>query len=184
MKALQRKLSFANITSAMALFIALGGTSYALTLPKNSVGREQLRSNAVGSPEIRKGAVRSSDVRDRSLGVKDLSKRARESLRGATGPAGPPGPAGVTLREAVRATGGRSRGNATGSSFDGTNEYLVTFDRSVDDCVSTATLATVEGVAPPAGRITVAHEAGSVRVRTYNAAGGAQGFPFNLIVAC
>ncbi len=60
----------------------------------------------------------------------------------------------------------------------------MTFERSVDDCVATATLATVEGVTPPAGRITVAHAAGSVFVRTFNAAGNPQGLPFNLIVAC
>jgi hypothetical protein len=67
------------------------------------------------------------------------------------------------------------------------NEYLVAFDRSVDECVSTATLATVEGggtVTPPAGRITVARESGQVLVRTFNAAGNAAQLPFHVIVAC
>jgi hypothetical protein len=43
----------------------------------------------------------------------------------------------------------------------GLNEYLVGFDTSVDGCVSTATLAAVEGggtTTPPAGRITVARD--------------------------
>jgi hypothetical protein len=67
------------------------------------------------------------------------------------------------------------------------NEFIVAFDRSVDDCVSTATLATVEAggtTTPPAGRITVAREAGSVLVRTFNAAGSPAHLPFHLIVAC
>ncbi len=115
MRRLQSKLTFANIVSLLALFIALGGTSYALTLPRNSVGREQLRSNSVGAQELRKGAVRSSDVRNRTLEVADLSRRARNSLRGAIGPVGPPGPSGVTYRAAVRATGGVSRGNGRAS---------------------------------------------------------------------
>jgi hypothetical protein len=66
-------------------------------------------------------------------------------------------------------------------------EFLIGFDRSVDECVSTATLARVEGggiVDPPPGRITVARESGKVLVRTYDAAGNAVSLPFHLIVAC
>jgi hypothetical protein len=78
------------------------------------------------------------------------------------------------------------RGDGRASSR-GVNEYLVDFGRSVDACVSTATLATVEGggtETPPAGRITVARENGKVLVRTYDAAGNAKQLPFHLIVAC
>jgi len=67
------------------------------------------------------------------------------------------------------------------------NEFHVAFDRSVDDCVSTATLARVEGggaVTPPAGRITVARESGNVLVRTFDAAGNPAQLGFHLIVAC
>jgi hypothetical protein len=69
----------------------------------------------------------------------------------------------------------------------GLNEYLVGFDTSVDNCVSTATLAAVEGgmtTTPPAGRITVARETGHVLVKTYDAAGNPAKLPFHLIVAC
>jgi hypothetical protein len=82
---LQQRLTYANITATVALFIALGGTSYAaLQLPRNSVGSAQLRS----------GSVRSSEVRDRSLRTADLSVAARRALRGQRGPAGPRGPQG------------------------------------------------------------------------------------------
>ena len=91
LRRLRQRLTFANLMSSAAVFIALGGTSYALTLPRNSVGAQQIRRGAVRASEIRSGAVRSSDVKDRSLGVRDLSVAARESLRGQTGPAGPPG---------------------------------------------------------------------------------------------
>ena len=47
------RLSFANVVSALALFLALGGTSYAAAqLPFNSVGKGQIKSNAVGKSEI------------------------------------------------------------------------------------------------------------------------------------
>jgi hypothetical protein len=85
---LQQRLTYANITATIALFIALGGTSYAaLQIPRNSVGSAQLRARSVDS----------SKVRDRSLRTVDLSVAARNFLkgqRGPAGPAGPPGPAG------------------------------------------------------------------------------------------
>jgi hypothetical protein len=93
----------------------------------------------------------------------------------------------VTYRAAVAATGALVRGNATSLAPRGVNEFLVGFGPSVDECVSTATLATVEGgspMTPPAGRITVARESGRVLVRTYDAAGTAKSLPFHLIVAC
>jgi hypothetical protein len=183
MRRIRDKLTYANTISSLALFIALGGTSYALTLPHNSVGAAQIRPNAVGPSEIRAGAVRSSHVRNRSLALRDLSLSARRSLRGQTGLTGPPGPPGPTYTAAIRAAGTRQRGNATESAPRGLNEFLVAFDRNVDECVSTATLANVDS-SPPAGRITVAREAGKVVVRTYNTAGDPQRLPFHLIVAC
>jgi hypothetical protein len=36
------RLTFANVVSVMALFIALGGGAYALTIPANSVGTKQV----------------------------------------------------------------------------------------------------------------------------------------------
>ena len=40
-----------------ALFVALGGASYALTIPRNSVGPNQLRTHAVTSTKLGTGAV-------------------------------------------------------------------------------------------------------------------------------
>ena len=77
----------------MALFIALGGTSYAAaTLSANSVGPRELKNQAVGSSEIKDGSIMKRDLRERLY----------ESLRGGggaggtgpDGPQGPPGPAG------------------------------------------------------------------------------------------
>ncbi|MGZ6694876.1 MAG: hypothetical protein ACXVFN_12970 [Solirubrobacteraceae bacterium] len=87
LRRLRQRLTYANVTATAALFVALGGSSYAaVTLPRNSVGAAQLR----------KSSVRSDKVRDRSLEVRDLSLRARESLRGQRGPVGPQGPPGGT----------------------------------------------------------------------------------------
>jgi hypothetical protein len=190
---LRDKLTYANVVASLALFVALGGTSYALTLPRNSVGSKQIRTRAVGASEIRKSAVRGNEVRDRSLDIGDLSLGARSSLRGQpgpTGPAGPPGPSGITYRIALNAAGFLIKGGAPFYTKRGTNEYVVEFERPATQCVSTATLGPDEGgqTNPPAlpapGRITVAREGKRIIVRTYDAAGNAASAAFHLIAAC
>src|SRR5438105_3622950 len=47
----------ANIVGYMALFIALGGTSYALTLPAGSVGTRQLKNHSVTPSKLAKGKI-------------------------------------------------------------------------------------------------------------------------------
>ena len=61
--------------------------------------------------------------------------------------------------------------------------YLVTFRGSAVGCVYSATLATVEGIAPAGDQITVAPEGTGVRVRTF-AGGVPTGSSFHLIVVC
>jgi len=48
-----RHVSYANVTATLALFVALGGTSYAaLTLPAGSVGSQQVRSGAISPSKL------------------------------------------------------------------------------------------------------------------------------------
>jgi len=76
------RLSYANVIATLALFLALGGSSYAaLNLPKASVGPKQLKKNSVTSPKVKRG----------SLLVNDFKASQRASLRGPQGPQGPQG---------------------------------------------------------------------------------------------
>src|SRR3954451_9695679 len=71
-----RRLTYANVMSTIAVFVALGGASYAVvSLPNNSVGTKQ--------------------VKDHSLGVVDLSRKAVRSLRGKAGARGATGATGA-----------------------------------------------------------------------------------------
>jgi hypothetical protein len=45
----------------VALFIAFGGTAYAASLPRDSVGTEQLKHGAVTSAKVRNGTLRAAD---------------------------------------------------------------------------------------------------------------------------
>lgn len=62
------RLTFANVVSVLALFIALGGASYAaLKLPKNSVSSKQLKKNAVTTAKIKNEAVTAAKVKKGTL---------------------------------------------------------------------------------------------------------------------
>jgi hypothetical protein len=52
-----------NTLALLALFIALGGTTYAATaLPKNSVGTKQLKKNAVTAVKIKNGSATNTKI--------------------------------------------------------------------------------------------------------------------------
>lgn len=89
-----RKPSPAMLVALLALFVALGGSSYAaLTLPKGSVGSKQLRKNAVTSPKVKPGSLLLSDFR--------ASQRA-----GLVGPQGAQGPKGDKGEPGLNGTNG------------------------------------------------------------------------------
>jgi hypothetical protein len=65
-----RKPSASMIVALIALFVALGGSSYAaVTLAKNSVGSKQLKKNAVTTPKIKNGAVTAGKINPAGLTV-------------------------------------------------------------------------------------------------------------------
>ncbi|HYZ76564.1 MAG TPA: hypothetical protein VE596_04240 [Gaiellaceae bacterium] len=74
---LRRRLSYANVMATLALFVALGGTSFAAAslVPANSVG--------------------STQIKNRSIRLIDIRKKAITLLKGQKGPRGPAGPPGA-----------------------------------------------------------------------------------------
>ena len=64
MKRRLRGPSPALVIALIALFVALGGTSFAAinALPKNSVGTKQLKKNAVTGVKIKNGAVTAAKI--------------------------------------------------------------------------------------------------------------------------
>jgi len=65
-----RAPSPAFVIALIALFVALGGTSYAaIHLPKNTVGAKQLKKNAVTAPKIKNHAVGAAKINTNGLTV-------------------------------------------------------------------------------------------------------------------
>jgi hypothetical protein len=62
------KLTYANVMATIAVFIALGGVSYAaFKPPKNSIGAKQLKKNAVTTVKIKNEAVTGAKVKKGTL---------------------------------------------------------------------------------------------------------------------
>jgi hypothetical protein len=81
----------------VALFVAIGGTSYAAArLPNGSVGTAQLKAGAVTGAKLARGAVSSASVKDHSLLASDFKAgQLPAGSRGLQGPQGPPGSQGA-----------------------------------------------------------------------------------------
>ncbi len=68
MHRLRGKLTYANVIATIALFVALGGASYAaVKLPKNSVGTKQIKNKAITGAKIANGAVNGAKITPGSI---------------------------------------------------------------------------------------------------------------------
>ncbi len=80
----------ALVIACIALAIAIGGTSYAVTaVPHGSVGAAELQDDAVTSFNVVDGSLRAADFASNSL------PEGPQGPEGAPGPLGPPGPQGI-----------------------------------------------------------------------------------------
>jgi hypothetical protein len=163
-----RRPSFPTVISLIALFVALGGTSYAvIKLPAKSVGNRELKTNAVSG----------SKVRPRAISRSDLALSARSGARGPRGPSGPSGPAGpsaaaVEAWQPIQLIGAWSRYSsdyaAAGVRKDAAGRvYLRGLIKRAGGPVANDTIAVLPAEFRPAVRVLV----GSMMGTTANAAG-------------
>src|SRR5215207_10925370 len=93
MTAFRERLSYANLVATLALFVALGGSSYAAL----KITGRQVQDGTIRTADLRNNDVRSKDIRDRSLLRKDFKPgQLPGGLGGTPGPTGPTGAAGPT----------------------------------------------------------------------------------------
>lgn len=107
-RAFKHRPSPALVLALLALFVALGGTSYAVA------------TGSIDSREIKNNTVRSGDTRDRTLLVRDFASRTLTALKGSQGPQGATGPQGSTGPQgpqgATGATGATGPPGPTGAT--------------------------------------------------------------------
>jgi hypothetical protein len=89
---MRQRLTFANVTSVIALFVALGGSSYAAV----KIDGKQIKNGTITGAKIKRGSLKAMHFKAGQLPV---GARGRAGARGATGAMGPRGligPAGAT----------------------------------------------------------------------------------------
>jgi hypothetical protein len=86
-RSIRKHANPASLIAMVALFVALGGVSYAAA--------------TIGSAQIKNNSVKSVDIKNGTIVTKDIKKSTRNALRGQQGPqgnvgaAGPAGPQGA-----------------------------------------------------------------------------------------
>jgi hypothetical protein len=60
---LRSRLTYANAMSTIAVFVALGGGAYAVSVPRNSVGTTQLKANAVTAAKVKNRSLLAADFK-------------------------------------------------------------------------------------------------------------------------
>jgi hypothetical protein len=126
---IRARLTFANVMSLIAVFIALSGIGYAaFKLPKNSVGPKQIRNGAVSEAK--------------------LSASAKAALKGSKGDQGPPGPGAtctsgplVVLR--IETTSGANNIQVSGTATNGLTLSSTDVD-NISAAVQTSDPSTVD----------------------------------------
>jgi hypothetical protein len=143
-----RKPSAALIVASIALFVALGGTSYAVTqLPKNSVGTKQIKKSAVTSVKIKDGTVAAGDLAPTLLSSLGLSSTGATGAAGANGSKGEKGDTGATGSAGAQgAAGAQGIPGPTASAFAWTTlDTVLTAGGGYSTVVRLSTAGTTTG---------------------------------------
>ena len=125
-----------TLVAYLALFVALGGTSYGVAT--GSIDGREIKNNSVGSKDLRNNDIRSRDVRNGALLSADF--KAGQLPAGARGATGPPGPQGA-----------RGPAGAPGRDGFGPPSYFFTDDKPLPANGSAEVLAECGGAFPGDG---------------------------------
>ena len=159
MTAVRKRISFANVMSVLAIFVALGGSAYAIK--KNSVTSKQLKNNGVKNVDLANDAVTSQKVADGSLLDDDFAAgQLPQGPQGLQGPAGSPDTPQQVLDKLKQVDGAGSGLEADSVAGFGASD-LGTMGRStqaancLDDQSTNQVCASVDLTMPRAGRVLV-----------------------------
>jgi hypothetical protein len=177
----RRLPSPALVISLVALFVSLGGASYAVT----QIGTNQIKNGAVTGKKIRNSTIRSRDVRNNSLGPHAIAEsKLRVGFAFSAGAAS--GMANYAVIQGPSGLLARGR-NVNSAVRTGKGRYQVIFNQNVRNCGYIASLGLVGATAPPNGEISTAPLASNVNgvaVRTFSSGGAFEDHSFHLVVTC
>jgi hypothetical protein len=199
-----RKLSLpspAMVVALAALFVALGGSAYALTVTGATI-----RNGTITGVDIKNRSLKGAKFQLASIGGNAIKPSALKpgSFSGSIFKANTitggqideatlgavPQATGAQYQAVVNAQGQLVSGRgvaANGVARTAQGAYQVTFDRAVGPCAYSGMLVDSAGGAPPLGLIgaaTLAANANAIRVSTADPDGLATDLPFHLMLSC
>jgi hypothetical protein len=162
----------------LALFMAMGGSAYALVVTSGSI-----KNNTIRSQDVHNGGLIGKDFRKDGVGAGAIKESTLATVPGAFISHG-------SAHFAVVNAGGqqvRARGT-TSAARTAEGRYQVIFDRDVRSCAYYATIGGPTAAAPPEnGQITLSalgSNVNGVDIRTTGAQGNDANKPFHLLVLC
>jgi hypothetical protein len=205
---LRPRLTYANVTATIALFVALGGTAYAV----DTVGSADIIDESILSQDVKDGEVRTSDLADLGVTNAKLAADAVTTLKLANGAVtalklganAVTSPAvrdfglrnediGVLFAEVTSTPSTVTLSNSSGGvsatriGSAGSGQFSVDFGRNITDCTAVATIGRAD-TQLSSGQVSVADRLGNVEavsVRTLSSTtGAAADRPFRLVVVC
>jgi hypothetical protein len=162
----------------VALFMAMGGSAYALVVTSGSI-----KNNTIRGVDVRNGGLLGKDFRKNGVGGGAIKESTLSTVPAALVTEG------GTHFAVVNAGGSQVRARGTTSAArTAEGRYQVIFNRDVRACAYYATIGGPSAAAPPDnGQITVSGLASNVNgvdIRTTGAAGNDANKPFHLLVFC
>jgi hypothetical protein len=136
---IRRRMTYANVMATVAVFIALGGASYAaLKVPKHSVGTKQLKKHSVGEKNLKQNSVGPKSLQGNAVGPDNLNVDAvstRNIINGSIEYED------IDPLAHVSSTGvlGESAGVVSATRVS-KGQYSITFNRDLRGCVAVASV--------------------------------------------
>jgi hypothetical protein len=153
-RALSRRLTYANVVASLALFAALGGSAYAAnqinggSIKKESIGGGKLKKETITSKQIKKGSLNSSVINTSTLATVPSATTATTAQTATSA---------TTAALATRATSAETADRATSAQVAESAKTAQTADSATT--AQTATTAATATSATTAASATSATEA-------------------------
>jgi hypothetical protein len=168
----------AMAVALLALFMAMGGSAYALVVTSGSI-----KNTTIRSADVRNGGLLGKDFRLDGVGGRAIKESTLATVPAALVAEG------LTHFAVVNAGGQQVRARGTTSAArTAEGRYQVIFNRDVRSCAYFATIGGPTAAAPPDnGQITVSGlgtNVNGVDIRTTGANGNDANKPFHLLVVC
>jgi len=178
-----RKPSPSMVVACVALFVSLGGVSYAVA----TIDSADIVNGSIRNRDFKDGTLRGQEAKPDGFGPNAIKEQSLDASKLKQVPAATVAD-GVVRQAVISDVGATVRGRGVASSAQtGMGQYVVVFDRDVRQCIYTATLGDESASGPGTGQIAITSAAtnvNGVRVVTRGSDGTQANRSFHLLVSC